>query len=134
MTTQTGSGGRPVPRSAGLPEEVVLRLAGMQRREGNGRDQRAILLEAMGHGLIRFRGHGGEVTFETTLPLEIAIAAASRFMAEHFGPLTWVRFNQLPDGPCVGVAYLNFERALEAGDLSCLVAPSRTPEEHDRPW
>ena len=64
-------------------------------------------------GLIRFRGHGTEVTFESTLPLDIAIPAVSRFMAEHFGPLTWVRFNQLPDGPCIGVTYQDLVRALE---------------------
>jgi hypothetical protein len=33
-------------------------------------------------------------------------------MSEHFGPLTWVRFNQLPDGPCIGVTYQDLERAL----------------------
>ena len=50
----------------------------------------AILIAAMTEGgLIRFRGHGTEVTFESTLPLEVVIPAVSRFMAEQFGPMTW---------------------------------------------
>ena len=110
-------------RSAGLPEEVVLRLAAMPRRAACGPERTAIVLEAMRHGLIRFRGHGTEVTFESTLTLDTVIPAVSRFMAEHFGPLTWVRFNQLPDGPFVAVPYQDLRPLLEAGDLSCLVDP-----------
>jgi hypothetical protein len=71
----------------------------------------------MRYGLIRFRGHGTEVTFESTLPLDSVIPAVAGFMAEHFGPLTWVRFSQLPDGPCVGSTCQDLECALEAGDL-----------------
>jgi hypothetical protein len=110
-------------RSAGLPKEVVLRLAAMPRRAACGPERTAIILEAMMYGLIRFRGHGAEVTFESTLPLEVVVPALERFMTEHFGPLTWVRFNQLPDGPCIGVTYQDLGRALKAGNLSCLVAP-----------
>ena len=121
-------------RRAGLPEKAVVRIAAMPRRGAGGPDRRAILLEAMGHGLIRFRGHGATVTFESTLPLEVVIRAVARFMAEHFGPLTWVRFNQLPDGPCIGVTYQDLESALEGGDLSCHVAAGRPMEEHGRPW
>jgi hypothetical protein len=102
-------------RSAGLPEDVVLRLAAMPRRAACGPERTVIILEAMRHGLIRSRGHGAEVTFESTLPLEVVIPAVARFMSEHFGPLTWIRFNQLPDGPCIGVTYRDFGRALEAG-------------------
>ena len=76
----------------------------------------AILIAAMTEGgLIRFRGHGTEVTFESTLPLEVVIPAVARFMADQFGPRSWVRFNQLPDGPCIGVTYQDLGRALEAG-------------------
>ena len=110
-------------RRAGLPEEVVLRLAAMPRRYRSGAERNAILLEAMSYGLVRFRAHGTEVTFESTLPLEVVIPAVARFMTEQFGPLTWVRFNQLPDGPCIGATYQDLGRALEAGDLSCLVDP-----------
>ena len=98
-------------RGAGLPEEAVLRIAAMPRRGLNGSDRRAVLIEAMRHGLIRFRGHGTEVTFESTLPLEVVIPAVAHFMAEQFGPLTWIRFNQLPDGPFAGVTYQDLERA-----------------------
>ena len=102
-------------RGAGLPEEAVLRIAAMPRRGLNGSDRQAVLIEAMRHGLIRFRGHGTEVTFESTLPLEVVIPAVARFMADQFGPRSWVRFNQLPDGPCIGATYQDLGRALEAG-------------------
>jgi hypothetical protein len=65
------------------------------------------------------------VTFESTLPLEVVIPAVARFMSEHFGPLTWIRFNQLPDGPCIGAIYQDLVHALEVGDLSCLIASER---------
>jgi len=110
-------------RSAGLPEEAVIRIAAMPRRHRSGAVLNDILLEAMKHGLIQFRGHGAEVTLETILPLEVVIPAVAGFMAELLGSLTWVRFNQLPDGPCIGVTYRDLGRALEAGDLSCLVDP-----------
>jgi len=110
-------------RRAGLPEEAVLKIAAMPRRATNGPERKAILLEAMSHGLIRFRAHGVEVTFETTLPLAMAIPAVSPFLATICGPLTWVRFNQLPDGPCIAVTYQDLERTLEAGDLPNLIHP-----------
>lgn len=113
--------------SAGLPEDAVLRLAAMPRRAACGSERTAIILEAMMYGLIRFRGHGAEVTFESTLPMDSVIPAVAGFMAEHFGPLTWVRFNRLPDGPCIGVTYQDLGRALEAGDLSCLIDPACQP-------
>jgi hypothetical protein len=105
---------RPVnARSVGLPEEAVTRIAAMPRQAACGPERTAIILEAMTHGLIRYRGHGAQVTFESTLPLDTVIPALARFMAEHLGPLTWVCFNQLPDGPCVGVTYQDLVRALE---------------------
>ena len=110
-------------RSAGLPEEAVLRLVAMPRRAACGPDRQAILIDAMEQGLIRFRGHGAEVTFETPLPLWVVIPAVARFMAEHFGPLTWVRFNQLPDGPCIGLPNQDLVPALQMGNLSSLLAP-----------
>ena len=109
--------------SAGLPEDAVIRIAAMPRRAACGPERTPIILEAMRHGLIRFRGHGDEVTFESTLPLEVVIPAVSRFMAEHFGPRTWVRFNKVPDGPFVGVTYQDLECALVGGDLSTLLTP-----------
>ena len=114
---------RPVnARNVGLPEEAVTRIAAMPRQHRSGPERTAIILEAMRHGLIRFRGHGAEVTFESTVPLEVVVQAVSRFMSEHFGPLIWVRFNQLPDGPCIGITYQELEHALETGDRSCVVA------------
>ena len=100
-------------RGAGLPEEAVLRIAAMPRRGLNGSDRRAVLIEAMRHGLIRFRGHGTEVTFESTLPLAMAMSAVAGFMAEQFGPLTLVRFNRLPEGLCIGFLYQDLSTALE---------------------
>ena len=117
-------------RKAGLPEEVVRRLAAMPRRELSGPERNAILIEAMHHGLIRFRGHGvpGEVTFETTLPLSVAIPQVSRFMAEHLGPLNLVRFNQLPDGPCIAIHYRELALALDRGGLAALLPPSSSAQ------
>jgi hypothetical protein len=92
-------------RSAGLPEEAVLRFAAMPHREANRAERTATLLEAMRHGLIRFNGREGDATFETTLPLSAAIPLVSPFMAEHFGSLTMVRFSQLPDGPFITILY-----------------------------
>jgi hypothetical protein len=97
---------------AGLPEEAVLRIAAMPRCGLNGSDRQAILIEAMKQGLIRFRGHGTEVTFEFTLPLPKVIPVVSPFLATICGPLTWVRFNQLPDGPCIGITYQDLENAV----------------------
>jgi hypothetical protein len=109
-------------RSAGLPEDVVQRLAAMPRRELSGHERNAILLEAMHHGLIRFRGHGGrDVTIESTSPLSTAIRGVARFMAENFGPLTLVRFNQLPDGPCIAIHYQELALAIERGGLAALL-------------
>jgi len=122
-------------RRAGLPEEVVLRLAAMPRRYRSGAERNAILIAAMSEGgLVRFRGHGAWVTFETTLPLEVVIPAVTRFMATICGPLTWVRFNQLPDGPYVGVTYQDLGRALEAGDLFCLAASERPRSRPSPSW
>ena len=100
----------------GLSEEVALRLASMPRKQMSGAERDAILLEAMRHGLIRFRGHGSTVTFEMTIPLETAILAVSGFMREHFGALTTVRFNQLDDGLCLECLYQDLLRAIEIGD------------------
>ena len=117
-------------RLAGFAEEEVQRLAVMPRRRPSGAERNAILLEAMHQGLIRFRGHGGgEVTFETTLPLSVAIPAVSSFMAEHFGPLTLVRFNQLPDGPCIAIHYQDLALALERGGLAALLPPDSGVQE-----
>jgi hypothetical protein len=101
-------------RRAGLEEEAVLQIAAMPRKQASGPERTAILLEAMKHGLIRFRAHGADgVTFESTLPLLEAMAAASNFMEENLGPLTMVRFNRLPvGGPCVAMFYKDLVAAL----------------------
>lgn len=115
-------------RRTGLPEEAVLRLAAMPRRAPSGPDRNAILLEAMRHGLIRFRGHGAEgVTFESTLPLIDAIAAVSVFMAENLGPFTWVRFHQLPAGPYLAFAYQDLVAALRGASPLLPIDPHAAP-------
>ena len=119
---------RPVnARSVGLPEEAVTRIAAMPRQHRSGPERTAIILEAMRHGLIRFRGHGTEVTFESTLPLEVVIPAVSRFMAEQFGPMTWSASTGSRMAPALASPNQDLERALEAGELSCLVASKRPP-------
>jgi len=100
-------------RAAGLPEEAVLRLAAMPRRQASGEERKAILLAAMEQGLIRYREHGTVVTFESILPPEEVFRRVARFMAAEFGPYTMVRCNQLPEGPCVAGTY----RELVATDV-----------------
>ena len=78
----------------GLSDEAVRRI-GAIRRDFNGPGRVAICLEGMRHGLIRFRGHGGFVTFEAVLPLETVLRATVDFMQSQFGPLTAIRINRL---------------------------------------
>ena len=81
-----------------------------------------ILLAAMREGgLIRFRGHGACVTFETTLAIGTALQAAARFMEAHLGPFTQVCVNQLPVGPSAGIAYRDLKPLLEANDFSSIL-------------
>jgi hypothetical protein len=115
-----------------LAEEAVVRIAAMPRRHHSGEERNAILIAAMTEGLIRFRGHGAYVTFETILPFETAFQAAAKFMETCLGPLTHVCFNQLPAGPSVGLAYQDLKPLLEAGDITPLLgglpASSQPPQ------
>jgi hypothetical protein len=111
----------PCALMAGLGEEAARRIAAMPRTRANGPEREAILLAAMAQGLIRFRGHGAEVTFETTLPLAEAVHAVRRFMAEQFGAYNLVRIHRLPQGPCIAVPYHELERALAEGSLEQLL-------------
>lgn len=86
-------------RREGLPDEVHARLAALPW-DFNGPGRKAILLEAMNAGLIRFRGHGAYVTFEGTLPVDDMLRATTPFMADQFGPLAFCRFNDLATGAC----------------------------------
>lgn len=81
-------------RALGMPEEVISKLEGMPW-DFNGPARKAILLEAMGQGFIRFRGHGADCTFEHTLSQEQAMWAAWPFMSEHFGAEMLARFTNL---------------------------------------
>lgn len=102
---------------AGLPNTAVERLATMPRNDLSGSEREAILLVAMEAGLIRFRGHGSFITFESILPLQATARAVAPFMAQICGPLTGVRINQLPDGPSIGLAYRDLLQAVQVGDI-----------------
>jgi len=108
-------------RMVGMPEEAVLRIAAMPRRQRSGEERNAILIAAMSEGLIRFRGHGATVTFETTLAIGAAMQAAAKFMETCLGPLTHVCFNQIPAGPSVGITYQSLKPLLETGDITPLL-------------
>jgi hypothetical protein len=91
-------------RSLGITDEAHARLAAIPW-DFNGPGREAILRVAMDAGLIRMRGHGAEVTFEFTLPMEVAIRAVTPFMQAQFGPMTGCRFNNLRTGHTVGFLY-----------------------------
>jgi hypothetical protein len=84
-------------RKVDLPDEIHARLAGIPA-DFDGPGRRAILRVAMDAGLIRFRGHGADVTFEGTLPVDDLLRATAPFMAEHLGPATFCRVNDLATG------------------------------------
>jgi len=118
--------------SVGLAEEAVIRISAMPRRQRSGEERNAILIAAMSEGLIRFRGHGAYVTFETTLAIGTAAQAAAKFMEVCLGPLTHVCFNQLPGGPSIGLAYQDLKLLLEAREITPLLgglpASSQPPQ------
>jgi hypothetical protein len=91
-------------QSIGLPVGAYSRLAAIPW-DFNGPGREAILLTVMNAGFIRMRGHGAVVTFEFTIPLETAIQAVAPFMAQHFGPMTGCRFNDLHTGRSFGANY-----------------------------
>jgi len=91
-------------RLLGLSEEVQAELSSIPW-DFNGPGRKAILRMAMDAGFIRVRGHGASVTFEFTLPMEIAAQALSLFMARNLGPKTWCRFNDLKRGHSIGMTY-----------------------------
>ena len=97
-------------QALGLPVKDYARLATIPW-DFNGPGRNAILRVAMGAGFIRMRGHGAEVTFEFTLPIETAIQSLAPFMARHFGPMTECHFNDLHTESFMSIAY---------GDLSLL--------------
>lgn len=91
-------------RSIGMPEEVISKLEGMPW-DFNGPARKAILLQAMGQGFIRVRGHGADCTFEHVLPHEQVLQAAWPFMREQFGPEMLVRFTNLESMEVIEVRY-----------------------------
>ena len=110
----------------GLPDEVIEEL-GRIPWDFNGSGRRAILLIAMDCGLIRARGHGASVTFESTIPWEQAIRGALRFMDEHLGPAMTCRFNCLSTGQSVGFLLGHVRERLEQDDFSFLLPPWERP-------
>ena len=109
-------------RALGMPEAVIAKLEGMPW-DFNGPARKAILLEAMGQGFIRVRGHGADCTFEHTLPQEQAIRAAWPFMSEQFGPEMLVRFTNLVSMAVMEVRFGDLRDRLSSAE----VAPSGVP-------
>jgi len=109
-------------RALGMPESVIAKLEGMPW-DFNGPARKAILLEAMGQGFIRVRGHGADCTFEHTLPQELAIRAAWPFMSEQFGPEMLVRFTNLVSMAVMEVRFGDLRDHLSSAE----VAPSGVP-------
>ena len=109
-------------RKLEMPEEVIHRLKGMPW-DFNGAGRLAILLEAMGQGFIRVRGHGVDCTFEHTLPQARAIQAALPFMAENFGPHSYCRFTNLESMQTLEMRYADLLEAIARGDFSPMEPP-----------
>ena len=112
----------------GMALEVHAKLAELPW-DFNGPGREAILRVAMEGGFIRVRGHGSSVTFEFTLPTEVAIGAALPFMAENFGPLTGCRFNNLGTGERFGTTYESLPGALSIWRVKQLRQASMQAEE-----
>lgn len=98
-------------RSLGMPEAIISQLSGMPW-DFNGPARKAILLEAMGQGFIRVRGHGADCTFEHTLAQERAIQAALPFMEDNLGPEMLVRFSNLKTQEVLEVRYADLVKSL----------------------
>ena len=79
----------------------------------NGRGRHQILRHAMEAGLIRFRGHGAQCTFEARLPVAEIAAAVRTFMAEHCGPRTFCRITDLTQGVMLEAFFEDLEAALQ---------------------
>jgi hypothetical protein len=73
-------------QALGLPVKDYARLATIPW-DFNGPGRNAILRGAMDAGFIRMRGHGTEVTFEFTQPMESTIRALIPFLLIGLDPL-----------------------------------------------
>jgi hypothetical protein len=104
-----------------MAEEVHTRMAAIPW-DFNGTGRKAILRTAMDASFIRMRGHGADVTFEFTLPMEAAIQAVAPFMTQHCGPQTGCRFNDLKAGTSLGIAHGALQLVLEGQDEGGLAA------------
>jgi len=103
-------------RALGMAETGCRQLARMPW-DFNGPRRKAILLEAMGHGFIRFRGHGLDCTFEHLLPQAQAIRAVLPFMARHLGPLSLCRFTNLGSMAMLEMPYADLLEALRLEEV-----------------
>jgi hypothetical protein len=117
-------------RLLGLPEEVQAELSAIPW-DFNGPRREAILRLAMNSGLIRMRGHGASVTFEFTLPMATAIQSVRIFMAQNFGPMTWVQWNDLEKGQSFGCFYKDLSEAMDNETLSDLLAAAEDSARED---
>lgn len=109
-------------KDLGLSDDIAESL-GKIPWDFNGEGRKAILLLAMGQGLIRARGHGAYITFEHTIPTEEAVLGTRVFMAKHLGPQMTCRFNHLGIGTSVEFVYGRVVEDLERGEVGFLVPP-----------
>lgn len=100
----------------GLPGDVIEPL-GRIAWDFNSDGRKAILMLAMGQGLVRARGHGSYITFEHTIPTEEAVLGTKGFMAEHLGPRMTCRSNDLRAGTSVDFVYGRVAEDLKRGEV-----------------
>lgn len=90
----------------------------------NGRGRRMILRRAMEAGLIRFRGHGTQCTFESRLPVVETAVVVRSFMTEHCGPRTFVRITDLSQVVMLEAFFEDLEVVLlDPGNLRMVSVP-----------
>jgi hypothetical protein len=110
-----------------LPPETV-RALGQVPWDLTANAHPEALTEALVQGMIRVR-LGDSATFETTIPVEVAVKGAFRFMSENLDPRCLCRFNNLNHaGQSCGFRWDKARAPLRKGDLTFLTPrPLRAP-------
>jgi len=96
----------------GLGAEAFERIRSV-RRDFNGPGRRMILRHAMEAGLVRFRGHGTQYTFESRLTVIDTVDSIAAFMACHCGPRTFCRVTDLARGLMLEAFYEDVHEAVQ---------------------
>lgn len=97
----------------GIPEHVQQKIAEIPYNFQPGPRRDEIVRAVCDAGFIRMRGHRSYWTFEYTRPGESTLWAIYQFLAEHAGPFTTVRVNDLRDDQGREMSFQDFEREMK---------------------